>query len=59
MKKNPENRAFTFSAGVCAGIADAIGVDPFIVRILFVLGSMSTGFIPGLVVYVVAALIMK
>ena len=56
MQKNQENKVL---AGVCSGMADSMGVDPVIVRLLFVLGTLTTGVVPGLFVYVVAALIMK
>jgi phage shock protein C len=31
--------------GVCCGIANFLGVDPTIIRILFVLGALFTGSI--------------
>lgn len=31
--------------GVCCGIANFLGIDPTIVRILFVLGALFTGSI--------------
>ena len=44
--------------GVCGGIADWVGWDPTLVRILYVLVSVvSTGF-PGILVYVILLLIM-
>jgi phage shock protein C len=40
-------------AGVCGGIADRLGWDPTVVRILYVLVSiLSVGF-PGILVYIV------
>ena len=56
MKKNQNDKVLS---GVCSGMADSLGVDPVIVRLLFVLGTLTTGVVPGLVVYVVLALIMK
>lgn len=56
MQKNQENKVLS---GVCSGIADSMGVDPVVIRLLFILGTLTTGIVPGLVVYVVAALIMK
>jgi phage shock protein C len=39
--------------GVCGGIADRLGWDPTVVRILYVLVSiLSVGF-PGILVYIV------
>lgn len=44
--------------GVCSGIAEYLDLDPTIVRIAYVLISlMSVGF-PGLLVYIILALIM-
>lgn len=43
-------------AGVCAGLADYFGVDPTIVRILFVLLALAGG--PGLIFYIILALII-
>lgn len=41
--------------GVCAGVAEFIGIDPTIVRLLWaVLGLSGT----GIVLYIIAALIM-
>lgn len=56
MEKNQNDKVL---AGVCSGMAASFGVDPVIVRLLFVVGTLVTGFVPGLVVYVAAALIMK
>lgn len=39
-------------AGVCAGLAEWLGWNPGIVRILFVVGSFIP-IIPGFVVYVI------
>ena len=45
-------------AGVCSGIADYFGVDPNAVRVGYVLLSiLSVGF-PGLLVYVILAIVM-
>lgn len=45
-------------AGVCAGIAEYFNLDPTLVRVAYVLISFcSTGF-PGLLLYIILALIM-
>ncbi|MBQ5491914.1 MAG: PspC domain-containing protein [Treponema sp.] len=45
-------------SGVCGGIADYFNVDPTLIRILWaVLTCCSFGF-PGIVLYILAALIM-
>lgn len=45
-------------AGVCAGIAEYLGLDPTLVRVGYVLLSMlSVGF-PGLLLYIILMLVM-
>lgn len=48
-----EGRKF---AGVCAGLAEYFNVDPTLVRIIFVLASLTGG--PGFLVYIVLMMIM-
>lgn len=43
-------------AGVCGGIAEFFGIDPTIVRLLFVAFALAGG--PGIVVYIILALII-
>lgn len=45
-------------AGVCGGIADWLGWDPTLVRILYFVGSILSVAFPGLIVYLVLWLIM-
>jgi phage shock protein C len=43
--------------GVCGGIADYFEVDPTIIRLLWVLGTLASfGF--GVVLYIIAAIII-
>ena len=45
-------------AGVCAGFADYLNVDVTLVRILALIAICLTGFIPGLVAYILVWIIM-
>ena len=45
-------------AGVCGGIAEWLGWDPTVVRILYVLVSVLSAAFPGVIVYVVLWLLM-
>lgn len=45
-------------SGVCSGIAKYFGQDPTLIRILVILIIIFTGFIPGLIAYILAAFIM-
>ncbi|WP_126174339.1 PspC domain-containing protein [Altericroceibacterium xinjiangense] len=42
--------------GVCAGLADTLGVDPLIVRLIFVIGAL-VGFGSLILIYFVIALL--
>jgi phage shock protein C len=42
--------------GVCGGLAEYFGVDPTLVRVLFVLFALAGG--PGLILYIILALIV-
>jgi phage shock protein PspC (stress-responsive transcriptional regulator) len=45
-------------AGVCGGIAEYMGVDPTVIRILYVFASIFTAAFPGVLVYFIMWLIM-
>lgn len=45
-------------AGVCGGIGEYLEADPTVVRVVFLLGTIMTGFFPGIFIYFVLALIM-
>ncbi len=45
-------------AGVLGGIAEYFGIDPSIVRIIYVLGTIFTGVVPGTALYLITALIV-
>lgn len=44
--------------GVCAGLAEYLNMDVTVVRLLFVLLSLFTTGFPGILVYVIMALVM-
>ena len=44
-------------AGVCGGLAEYIGIDPTLMRLIYIIGTIMTGFIPGIFVYFVLAII--
>jgi phage shock protein C len=45
-------------AGVCGGLAEWIGWDPTVVRVLYVLVSILSVAFPGILVYVVLWAVM-
>lgn len=57
-KKVVRNAENTTIAGVCGAIAEMFGVEPKIVRILFVLLTILTAVLPGIFLYLFLMLII-
>ncbi|MFC1800732.1 PspC domain-containing protein [Nanoarchaeota archaeon] len=53
--KSKKNRVI---AGVCGGIGEYFDVDPVLIRLIFVFLAVFTGFVPGILFYITAWLIM-
>ena len=53
--RSKTNRVF---AGVIGGIGEYFDIDPVMLRLLWVLITVFTGFIPGIVIYIAAILIV-
>ena len=45
-------------AGICGGIADWLGWDPTLVRVLYVVGSVVSAAFPGTIVYLILWVVM-
>lgn len=45
-------------AGVIAGVADYFTVDVTLLRVIFIFFVLVTGFFPGVIGYILAALVM-
>lgn len=45
-------------AGVCGGLAEWLGWDPTLVRVLYVLGSVLSAAFPGTIVYLILWFVM-
>lgn len=45
-------------AGLCGGIGEYFGMDPTLVRLLWVVVTLCTGLVPGVIAYIVGALIV-
>ena len=55
LQRSTENK---WIAGVCGGLAEWLGWDPTLVRVLFVLVSIFSAAFPGILVYVVLWILM-
>lgn len=44
--------------GVCGGLGEYFGVDSTLIRLAWVITTILTGFVPGIVAYILAAIII-
>jgi phage shock protein C len=52
------SRRHRIIAGVCGGIAEWLGWDPTLTRLMFVLVSILSAAFPGIIVYIILWLLM-
>jgi phage shock protein C len=45
-------------AGVCGGIAEYFGIDPTVIRVLYMVLSLFTAAFPGLLLYILLMILM-
>ncbi len=45
-------------AGVCGGIAEALKIDPMIVRLVTIIALIPTGFFPIFITYIIGIVII-
>ena len=45
-------------AGVCGGIGEYLDVDPVAIRVLWLLLTVFSGVVPGIIAYILAAMVM-
>lgn len=56
-KKLTRSRAERMICGVCGGLGNYIGIDPTVVRIIWLILSFA-GFGSGLIIYFIAAILI-
>lgn len=52
------SRRYCMIAGVCGGLAEWLGWDPTLVRVLYVAVSVCSAAFPGMLVYLLLAIVM-
>jgi phage shock protein C len=57
-RKLTRSRTDRMLSGVCGGLAAYASMDPILVRLLVVVGIFVTGIVPGIIAYVVAAMVI-
>ncbi|MRT93174.1 PspC domain-containing protein [Ancylomarina sp. 16SWW S1-10-2] len=58
MNKKLKKSSNKMVAGVCAGIAEYLGLDVTLVRVAYVLLSIFSAGFPGLIVYLILMFVM-
>jgi len=53
--KSKENKVFS---GVLGGIGEYFNIDPVLLRLVWIVVVIFTGFFPGLIAYIIASLIV-
>ncbi len=44
--------------GVCGGIGEYFNIDPVIIRVIWILGTIFTGVLPGTIAYFICAAVI-
>ncbi|MGI6589292.1 MAG: PspC domain-containing protein [Candidatus Iainarchaeum sp.] len=57
-KKLYRNKNNQIISGVLAGIADYLNYDPTIIRLVFILLTLVTGILPGILLYILAVILI-
>lgn len=58
MKKIYRSKSQKMISGVCGGIAHYFNIDPTIVRLVWVLVSIFSTAIPGLIIYLICVIVI-
>ncbi len=45
-------------SGICGGLARLVGVDPTLIRVVYVLATVFTAIIPGVMIYAILAFVI-
>lgn len=52
MKKLTRSTTDRWIAGVCGGIGDYLEIDPNVIRVIWIIFTVPTGFFPGIIIYI-------
>jgi phage shock protein C len=55
LRRSTHNRMI---AGICGGLGEYFGIDPTLVRVMYVIGSLISVAFPGLLIYLILWLII-
>ncbi|ABN52289.1 MAG TPA: PspC domain-containing protein [Hungateiclostridium thermocellum] len=58
MKKLYLSNSDKIIGGVCGGVAEYFEIDPTLIRLIAVIATVLTGFVGGIIIYIVAMIII-
>lgn len=58
MKKLYLSNSDKIIGGVCGGVAEYFEIDPTLIRLIAVIATILTGFVGGIIIYIVAMIII-
>jgi phage shock protein C len=44
--------------GVCGGVGEYFDVDPVLIRLIYLMATVFTGFVPGIIGYIIAMFVV-
>ena len=53
--RSEDNKIF---AGILGGVGEFFSIDPVLLRVIWVLVVVFTGFVPGILAYIIAAFVI-
>ena len=53
--RSKKNKVF---AGICGGVGEYFNIDPALIRLIWILVVIFTGFFPGVLAYIIAICIV-
>ncbi|KUK59788.1 MAG: Phage shock protein C, PspC [Methanoculleus marisnigri] len=57
-KKLTRSTSDRWVAGICGGIGEYFEIDPNVIRVVWVIVTVLTGFLPGIIIYILLWIIL-
>ncbi|WP_292731015.1 PspC domain-containing protein [Methanoculleus sp.] len=57
-KKLTRSTSDRWIAGICGGIGEYFEIDPNVIRVVWVIVTVLTGFLPGIIIYILLWIIL-
>lgn len=58
MKKLVRSMSDRWIAGICGGIGEYFEIDPNVIRVVWVIVTVLTGFVAGIIIYILLWIIL-